>query len=241
MDTADAIGFCGAGDAEKRAAETRSRAFGAKGVVRAFAFLYPLSLVGRLVKRKVCGVAHRVADRAADRVAERAARILRDERVAEELAERAETAARADPGDALEDAEEDAEENHRGEKTPVFSNVANGIATHQKDAERAGAEEAFFAASGASAADVALQCEMEEGAPQTRLVETRPKPTLEARRGEPRGENEASLGASPAAPEKATNAKARKSGESGQSGQSGASRAALSAPPGWAFVSEDGE
>ena len=104
MDAAEDGIFYGAGDAEKRGGKT-GRAFGAKGVAKAFAFLYPLSLVGRLVKRKVSRAAHRVADRAADRVAERAARILRDEAavVQAAAAKRAEAAAEAD---ALEEAED---------------------------------------------------------------------------------------------------------------------------------------
>ena len=199
MDTADAIGFYGADDAEKRAAETRNRAFGAKGVVRAFAFLYPLSLVGRLVKRKVCRAAHRVADRAADRVAERAARILRDERVAEERAVE----------EALEEAEEEAEKNHRA---PLFSEVANRPA--ENDAERAAENDA----ASASVADIALQCEMEEGAKTRKRILTGHAGrglTLETFKA---GFDPAKYGANLSAPKY------------------------HSAPTeGWAFVSEDGE
>ena len=164
MDTADAIGFCGAGDAEKRAAETRNRAFGAKGVVRAFAFLYPLSLVGRLVKRKVCGVAHRVADRAADRVAERAARILRDEAavVQAAAAKRAEAAAEAD---ALEEAEDP-------KNDPAGTGSESAADDAADDAADEAEDDAADDAADAATADVALQCEMEEGAKTRKRILT---------------------------------------------------------------------
>jgi hypothetical protein len=159
MDKADLLGFYGDGDHVQRRGETRSRAsvcLGAKGVARAFAFLYPLSLVGRLVKRKVSRAAHRVADHAADRVAERAARILRDERIAEEQARLALAAdARADPLEALEE-ERDPKDESSGEDSAADD-----------------------AADDAATADVALQCEMEEEAKTPATLSDARKATTE--------------------------------------------------------------
>ena len=159
MDKADLLGFYGDGDHVQRRGETRSRAsvcLGAKGVARAFAFLYPLSLVGRLVKRKVSRAAHRVADHAADRVAERAARILRDERIAEEQARLALAAdARADPLEAPEE-ERDPKDESTGEDSAADD-----------------------AADDAATADVALQCEMEEEAKTPATLSDARKATTE--------------------------------------------------------------
>ena len=157
MDAAEDGIFYGAGDAEKRGGKTgRSRGFGAKGVAKAFAFLYPLSLVGRLVKRKVSRAAHRVADRAADRVAERAARILRDEAavVQAAAAKRAEAAAEAD---ALEEAED-----------PKNDPAGTGSESAADDA----ADDATADAADDATADVALQCEMEQGAKTRKRILT---------------------------------------------------------------------
>ena len=169
MDAAEDGIFYGAGDAEKRGGKTgRSRAFGAFGVAKAFAFLYPLSLVGRLVKRKVSRAAHRVADRAADRVAERAARILRDEAAVVEAAaaKRAEAAARAPP---LEEAE-DPKTTPPGlaRSLPRRTPRTTPRRTPPDEAEDDAADDAADAAT----ADVALQCEMEEGAKTRKRILT---------------------------------------------------------------------
>ena len=182
MDKADLLGFYGDGDHVQRRGETRSRAsvcLGAKGVARAFAFLYPLSLVGRLVKRKVSRAAHRVADHAADRVAERAARILRDERIAEEQARLALAAdARADP---LEE-ERDPKDESSGEDS-----AADDAADDAED--------------DAATADVALQCEMEEEAKKPATLSDARKATTER--------EEDAFGASPATPERTTTTEPR--------------------------------
>jgi len=145
MDTAEAIGFYSDGFTEKRGGETRTRSFGAKSVAKAFAFLYPLSFVGRLVKRKVTKAAHRVADRAADQVAERAAQILRAERRAEELAR----AARADA-----DEREPVEENPSGDETMEEKKCASSAVSSAAAADDSQTD--------ASTAEVALPCEMAE-------------------------------------------------------------------------------
>ena len=167
MDAAEDGIFYGAGDAEKRGGKTgRSRAFGAKGVAKAFAFLYPLSLVGRLVKRKVSRAAHRVADRAADRVAERAARILRDEAAVVEAAaaKRAEAAAEAD---ALEEAEDP-----KNDPAGTGSESAAEDAADDAAEDAAEKDDAADDAADATTADVALQCEMEEGAKTRKRILT---------------------------------------------------------------------
>ena len=185
MDKADLLGFYGDGDHVQRRGETRSRAsvcLGAKGVARAFAFLYPLSLVGRLVKRKVSRAAHRVADHAADRVAERAARILRDERIAEEQARLALAAdARADPLEALEE-ERDPKDESSGEDS-----AADDAADDAED--------------DAATADVALQCEMEEEAKKPATLSDARKATTER--------EEDAFGASPTTPERTTTTEPR--------------------------------
>lgn len=212
MDNADLLGFYGDGDHVQRRGETRSRALGAKGVARAFAFLYPLSLVGRLVKRKVSRAAHRVADHAADRVAERAARILRDERVAEEQARLALAAdARADPLEALEE-ERDPKDESSGE-------------------DSAAEDAADDAADDSATADVALQCEMEEEAKKT------PVTLSDARKATTEREEDA-FGASPVTPERTTTTTESR----GIFSRTVTPRPALSPPPsGWDFVSEHGE
>ena len=169
MDAAEDGIFYGAGDAEKRGGKTgRSRAFGAFGVAKAFTFLYPLSLVGRLVKRKVSRAAHRVADRAADRVAERAARILRDEAAVVEAAaaKRAEAAARAPPLEEAEDPKNDPA------GTGSESAAEDAAEDAEDDAADDTADDAADDAADAATADVALQCEMEEGAKTRKRILT---------------------------------------------------------------------
>lgn len=215
MDAAEDGIFYGAGDAEKRGGKTgRSRAFGAKSVSKAFAFLYPLSLVGRLVKRKVSRAAHRVADRAADRVAERAARILRDEAAVVEAAaaKRAEAAARAD---ALEEAEDPKNDPAGTGSESAAEDAADDAA---EDAADEAEDDAADDAADAATADVALQCEMEEGAKTRKRILTGHAGrglTLETFKA---GFDPAKYGANLSAPKY------------------------HSAPTeGWAFVSEDGE
>ena len=215
MDAAEDGIFYGAGDAEKRGGKTgRSRAFGAFGVAKAFTFLYPLSLVGRLVKRKVSRAAHRVADRAADRVAERAARILRDEAAVVEAAaaKRAEAAARAD---ALEEAEDPKNDPAGTGSESAAEDAADDAA---EDAADEAEDDAADDAADAATADVALQCEMEEGAKTRKRILTGHAGrglTLETFKA---GFDPAKYGANLSAPKY------------------------HSAPTeGWAFVSEDGE